>query len=110
MGNQFDDEMKELRRETSATGSKDVQEAATERLNRLERALTSAATADVACERNEPGALAVSVKGQAVGVWKIEGPNLALYRSDDASPDCQATSVSEAAKLTARLVAAVGQA
>jgi hypothetical protein len=117
--NKFDKEMRDLRaaappeRRGAVRSSLATNFMPDTNLSHLEeelKASDTAAHADVVCEQNEAAELAVSVKGQIVGVWKSDGSSLALYRPGAELPDCVASGVSEAAALTARLVAAVSQA
>jgi hypothetical protein len=62
------------------------------------------------CKLSGRDTLEVSIKGQVVGVWKEDLPNLLLFRPGADRPDSTVTSVTEAAVMTARLVAASGQA
>lgn len=54
--------------------------------------------------------LSISVNRQAIGLWCVEGPDLALYRPGSDAADCHVSSIADAAKMTARLVSAAGQA
>ena len=63
----------------------------------------------VECSREGDG-LKVHVKGQAVAFWRLEGPNLTLYRLGSDAAETHATDSSQAAIFTARLIAAAWQA
>ncbi len=60
--------------------------------------------------RADGASLLIAVRGQPIGEWTHEGTDLTLYRAGSDMAECQATSVHEAVKLTARLVAAMAQA
>lgn len=64
----------------------------------------------VSCKISRGNTLEVSIKGQVVGIWKQDSANLLLFRPGDDHPETTATGVTEAAAMTARLVAAAGQA
>ncbi|MFA5948952.1 MAG: hypothetical protein WC807_01570 [Hyphomicrobium sp.] len=118
MGRIFDEELARLAGEQRAgeqrreTGSELVKASTADRLRRLRSELeaSSKAEAGVIDCRQEGESLLVSVMGQTVVQWTNESSVLTLYRAGSPTPECQATSVAEAAKLTARLVAAVAQA
>jgi hypothetical protein len=112
MANKVDEEMNRLREGAHGHPGTDVKAAAHDRLSRLQSEIEASRVAGegvLACDLEPEDGLAISLKGQPVAVWKIEGPNLALYRAGAAAAECQASSVAEAAKLTARLVAATSQ-
>src|SRR5262245_25309059 len=111
MGNKFDNEMERLK--AAPTGDRNQDDAAAgHRLSSLQHEIEASRHADaskVGCAIESDG-LSVSVNHQAVGLWKVEGPDLALYRPGSPSAECHVSSIADAAKMTARLVAAAGQA
>lgn len=112
MGNTFDSEFSRVSRETGHVSTADELRRAEERLSRLCEELQSSDTAHIGvldC-RTEDGSLLIVVRGQAIGEWTHEGSDLTLYRAGSDMAECQATTVREAVKLTARLVAAMAQA
>jgi hypothetical protein len=112
MSNLFDQEMNRLRGEAQPVGSTAAKGSERDGLARLEaelKASIEAENADVGSDlEQDKNTLAISLKGQPLGVWKVEGGNFALYRAGSGLAECQATSVAEAAKMTARLVAVPG--
>lgn len=111
MANKFDSEMDRLKAAPTGDRHKDVA-SATHRLGSLLKEIEASRQADkgkVGCEIGDDG-LSVSVNRQAVGLWRVEGPDLALYRPGSAAAECHVSTVADAAKMTARLVAAAGQA
>jgi len=109
MGNEFDAEMDRIApgcRQNRA-GARAADSA--RQLDMLKREVEASEGAGVDC-RVDGDTLAVSVKGQPIGAWRVEGANLVLYRPGSSSAEGQATSPSQAASMTARLVAAAGQA
>lgn len=105
MGNEFDQEMRDLRDPSSDAPSIGELSGLKEKLTSSEYFLQgNAECADVGRE------LDVSVKGQIIGVWKEVRGQLLLFRPGIDQPECTASSAVEAAKVSARLVAAVGQA
>lgn len=110
MGNAFEREVDLMKRGLATGAPRDTPMSnAIESLEHEIRASRDAADARVVC-RVEGGALSISLAGQPIGSWRMEGSSLVLYRPDSSSPDSHATTVAEAAKMTARLVAAAGQA
>lgn len=111
MANKYDSEMDRIK--AAPTGDRhDDLAAANHRLGTLRQEIEASKHADhgkVGCEIAEDG-LSVSVNRQAVGLWRVEGPDLALYRPGSPSAECHVSSIADAAKMTARLVAAAGQA
>ncbi len=111
MANQVDKEMDRLRSERSADSAKPKGEALKELVSLKQQIETSRAAGDIDLDVNiENDELTVSVKGQAIGLWRCEGPDLALYRPGSRSAESHATNAAEAAKMSARLIAAAGQA
>jgi hypothetical protein len=111
MGNKFDNEMDRLKAAPAGNRHEDMAAAAA-RLSSLQKEIEASRHADkgrVGCEIAGDG-LSVSVNRQAVGLWRVEGPDLALYRPGSVSAECHVSSITDAAKMTARLVAAAGQA
>jgi hypothetical protein len=109
MSNEFDQEMRDLRR--SAGSRRDTRPEASG-LADLKEKLTGSeyvAHGKIGCEQDGEE-LKVSVKGQVIGIWKADGAQLLLFRPGIAQPECTASGVVEAAKVSARLVAAVAQA
>ena len=111
MANKFDSEIDRLN--AAPTGDRHQDEAsASQRLRSLLKEIETSRHADqgkIGAEIGDDG-LSVSVNRQAVGLWRVEGPDLALYRPGSAAAECHVSTVTDAAKMTARLVAAAGQA
>ncbi len=63
----------------------------------------------IECSR-EGDSLKVHIRGQTVAFWRLEGPDLTLYRLGSDVAETYATDPNRAAILTARLMAAVWQA
>jgi hypothetical protein len=112
MGNQFDSEFDRVAHEEHAASGALVRARAADRLQRLRSELQTSSKAQegVLDCIVEDETLLVRVMGQPVGEWTNEDHTLTLYRAGAPTPECRATSVAEAVKLTARLVAAVSQA
>ena len=112
MGNQFDSELERVAHEEHAASSALVRAQGADRLMRLKTELETSSKADegVLDCMIEDQTLLIRVMGQPVGEWTNEDHTLTLYRAGASAPECRATSVAEAVKLTARLVAAVSQA
>ena len=112
IGNSFDAEFNRVSRETGQVSTADEAKYAQERLDMLCAELRRSDTAHegVLDCRTEGESLLIVVHGQAIGQWTQEGCDLTLYRAGSDMAECQATSVNEAVKLTARLVAAMAQA
>ena len=111
MANKFDSEIDRLKAAPTGDRHKDLA-SASQRLGSLLKEIEASRRADqgnIGVEIGEDG-LSVSVNRQAVGLWRVEGPDLALYRPGCAAADCHVSSIADAAKMTARLVAAAGQA
>lgn len=111
MANKFDSEMDRLKAAPTEDRHQDVA-SAQHRLGSLLKEIQASRSADqdkIGCAIGDDG-LSVSVNRQDVGLWRVEGPDLALYRPGSSSAECHVSSVSDAAKMTARLVAAAGQA
>jgi hypothetical protein len=111
MPNQFDREMDRLGAEQNA-GSPETKAEALKELTFLKQQIESSRTAaSVDLDlRLANESLEIAIKGQSIGVWRREGADLTLYRPGSAAAESHATSVADAAKMTARLVAAAGQA
>ena len=111
MANKFDSEIDRLKAAPAGDRHQDMA-AATQRLESLLKEIEASRHAEqgkFGAEIGDDG-LSVSVNRQAVGLWRVEGPDLALYRPGSAAADCHVSSIADAAKMTARLVAAAGQA
>ena len=110
MANEFDSEMEQLRT-ASLTSSLAEASAADQQLSSLQNEIDQAKYAKqarVECAR-DGDALKVQIKGQAVAFWRVEGAQLALYRSGSDLPETHASDPGQAAIFTARLIAAAGQ-
>lgn len=108
MGNKFD-EMERSKAAPTGDGHQD-NVSASHRLSSLRKEIESSRHANesrVGCDIAGDG-LSVSVNRQAVGLWKVEGPDFALYRPGSPSAECHVSTVAHAVKMTARLVAATG--
>lgn len=112
VGHSFEAEFSNISRETGQVSTVDEVRRAHERLTRLcaELRRSEKASAGVLDCRADGSSLLIVVQGQPIGEWTQEGTDLTLYRAGSDRAECQATSVNEAVKLTARLVAAVAQA
>jgi hypothetical protein len=111
MANNFDSEVDRLKAAPTGDRHQDMA-SASQRLESLLKEIEASRHADqskIGAEIGDDG-LSVSVNRQAVGLWRVEGPDLALYRPGSAAADCHVSSIADAAKMTARLVAAAGQA
>lgn len=111
MANKFDSEIDRLKAAPSGDRHQDVA-SASQRLRSLLEEIKASRYADpgkIGAEIGNEG-LSVSVNRQAVGLWRVEGPDLALYRPGSSAADCHVSTIVDAAKMTARLVAAAGQA
>lgn len=113
MGNKFD-EMERSKAAPTGDGYHDDRHqddvSANHRLSSLRKEIESSRHANesgVGCAIAGDG-LSVSVNHQAVGLWKVEGSDLALYRPGSPSAECHVSTVTYAAKMTVRLVAATG--
>lgn len=111
MANKFDAELDRMQ-------SSDPDDAATAspsadgRLSRLQHEIEAskgAGGSGVHCHRDD-GDLVIDVSNQPVGTWRAEGDNLVLYRPGSDVAETLASSVAEAAKMSARLIAAASQA
>lgn len=107
MGNEFDKEMSSL--SEPAPQERNVEDSSLASLERHLSQSQPAAGGRVKCECRQEE-LSLSVDGQVVGIWKQQSDQLALYRPGLDRPDCVASGTAEAAKLSARLVAAFAQA
>lgn len=111
MGNQFDAELDRMQSSQTQQATDSSTSAAT-RLGRLQQEIEAsqgAGQVGVHCHRDN-GDLIIDVSDQPVGTWRTEGDNLVLYRPGSDSADTLASSVAEAAKMSARLIAAASQA
>jgi hypothetical protein len=111
MANEFDSEIDRLKAAPTGDRHQDMASSA-QRLRSLQNEIEASRHADqgtIGAEIGDDG-LSVSVNRQAVGLWRVEGPDLALYRPGCAAAECHVSSITDAAKMTARLVAAAGQA
>ncbi len=111
MGNKFDAELdRMLSRDPDKTSTTATSGGG--RLSRLQHEIEAskgASGAGVHCHRDD-GDLVIDVSDQPVGTWRAEGDNLVLYRPGSDVAETLASSVADAAKMSARLIAAASQA